>query len=60
MTHRVFRGDPRPANVILLVLALGVGIALVAYVWHQSRNVKREHLEEEAEETVDTMMPGSS
>ena len=57
MTHKVFHRDPLPVNIILLVIALVVGVALVGYVYHQSRHLKRDALEEEAEEAADTRMP---
>ena len=57
MTHKVFHRDPLPVNLILLVIALTVGVALVGYVYHQSRHLKRDALEEEAEEAADTTMP---
>lgn len=56
MTHKVFHGDPVPVNIILLVIALVVGIALVGYVWQKSRYFVRERLEG-AEETTNTPMP---
>ena len=43
-THKAFHSDPVPVNVILLILALSVGVALVGYVWHKSRNMHREQL----------------
>ena len=57
MTHKVFHRDPLPVNIMLLVIALAVGVALVGYVYHQSRHLKRDALEEEAEEAADTRMP---
>lgn len=57
MTHKVFHRDPLPVNVIVLVIALVVGVALVGYVYHQSRHLKRDALEEEAEEAQDSRMP---
>ena len=57
MTHKVFHRDPLPVNIILLVIALTVGVALVGYVYHQSRHLRRDALEEEAEEAADTTMP---
>ena len=57
MTHKVFHRDPLPVNILLLVIALAVGVALVGYVYHQSRHLKRDALEEEAEEAADTRMP---
>ncbi|KAL8795847.1 MAG: hypothetical protein Q9195_001727 [Heterodermia aff. obscurata] len=49
-THNFFKGDPIPINVILIGVALVVGTTLVSYVWHKSRNLARDHLEEEAED----------
>lgn len=60
MTHKVFHRDPLPVNIILLVIALVVGVALVGYVYYQSQHLKRDALEEEAEETEDTRMPGAA
>ena len=60
MTHKIFHSDPIPVNVILLILALVVGLALVGYVWHKSRYLARERLEEEAEEINDTPVPAVS
>lgn len=57
LTQKMFGRDPLPVNLILLFLVLIVGSVLVGYVWHQSRHMKRDHLEEEAEETTDTDMP---
>ncbi len=60
MTHKVFHRNPLPVNIIMLVIALVVGVVLVGYVYHQSRHLKRDALEEEAEETEDTRMPGAA
>ena len=57
MTHKVFHRDPLPVNILLLVIALAVGVALVGYVYHQSKHLKRDALEEEAEDAADTRMP---
>ena len=57
MTHKVFHRDPFPVNIMLLVIALAAGVALVGYVYYQSRHLKRDALEEEAEEAADTTMP---
>ena len=57
MTHKVFHRDPLPVNILLLLIALAVGVALVGYVYHQSRHLKRDALEEEAEDAADTRMP---
>ena len=60
MTHKVFHRDPLPVNIILLVIALVVGVVLVGYVYHQSRHLKRDALEEEAEEAEDITMPDAA
>lgn len=57
MTHKVFHRDPLPVNLIMLVIALVMGVMLVGYVYHQSRHLKRDALEEEAEESEVTRMP---
>ncbi|KAL9115967.1 MAG: hypothetical protein Q9227_000335 [Pyrenula ochraceoflavens] len=57
MTHKVFNSDPIPVNVILLSVALLVGGALVAFVTAKSRNLKRDILEDEAEEATERSMP---
>ena len=57
MTHKVFNRNPLPVNLIMLAIALVVGVVLVGYVYHQSRHLKRDALEEEAE---DTRMPGAA
>ena len=59
LTHKQFHNDPVPVNIVLLSLALLVGIALVGYVWRQSRNMERESLEVEAEGAGETLMPGA-
>ena len=56
-THKVFNGDPIPINGILIGVALVVGIALVSYVWHKSRNMARDRLEEEAEDAPEVRIP---
>ena len=58
-THKGFKGDPVPVNVIMLVLALAVGVALVGYIWYKSRHMERDELEEEAEDAVERPMPGA-
>jgi multisubunit Na+/H+ antiporter MnhC subunit len=59
-THKTFKNDPVPINVILLSLALLVGLALVAFVWRKSHKIQRENIEEEAEEARETLMPDAS
>lgn len=56
-THKVFSRNPVPVNIFLLVIALIVGVALVGFVWQQSRSIARNLLEKEAEEAPDTTMP---
>ena len=60
MTHKIFNRDPLPVNLILLFAVLIVGSVLVGFVWYQSRHMKREQLEEEAEETPDTAIPAAA
>lgn len=60
LTQKSFKRDPLPVNLILLFLVLIFGSILVGYVWHQSRHMKRDRLEEEAEETPDTIVPVST
>ncbi|KAL9599555.1 MAG: hypothetical protein Q9179_003516 [Wetmoreana sp. 5 TL-2023] len=57
LTHKAFGGDPIPVNVMLLVLALAVGVALVGFVWYRSRKMERDKLEDEAEGATEQLMP---
>ncbi|KAL8827700.1 MAG: hypothetical protein Q9191_003028 [Dirinaria sp. TL-2023a] len=57
LTHKRFASDPVPVNVILIVVALTVGIALIIYVWFQSRSMARNHLEDEAEDAPEARIP---
>lgn len=59
MTHKVFDKDPRPVNILLLLIALAVGTALVTYVAMQSKKLKRQELVAEAERAEETLMPGA-
>lgn len=59
-THKTFKNDPVPINLILLSLALLVGIALVGFVFRKSHKIMRENIEEEAEEARESLMPGVS
>ena len=54
LTHQVFESNPVPVNVVLLVAGLITGIAIVAYVWRQSRRMRRNKLELEAEGVLDS------
>ncbi|KAK4694413.1 hypothetical protein P7C71_g3161, partial [Lecanoromycetidae sp. Uapishka_2] len=57
ITQKRLGRDPLPVNLFLLFLVMIIGSILVGYVYYQSRHMKRDHLEEEAEETPDTVMP---
>ena len=57
LTHRYLDNDPIPVNVILLLVALVCGVALVGYVWRRSVTMKREKLEDEAEDAREVLMP---
>ncbi|RMY79162.1 hypothetical protein D0862_13232 [Hortaea werneckii] len=59
LTHGVFANNPVPVNLILLVAAAVVGVALVGYVWRKSYTMQREKLEEEAEEAREVRIPDS-
>ncbi|KAF1846295.1 MFS general substrate transporter [Cucurbitaria berberidis CBS 394.84] len=59
-THKAFRNDPVPVNIILLGLALLVGIALVAFVWRRSHRILRDNIEEEAQGAREVLMPGAN
>ena len=60
LTHKVFHRNPLPVNLVLLVAVLVVGAILVGFVWYQSKHMKRNYLEEEAEEAQDTPMPAAT
>lgn len=57
LTYRQFGGDPFPVNVALLSVAVVVGVALVLFVWRKSRVVTKHHLQEEAEEAEERLLP---
>lgn len=59
LTHRTFGNDPIPVNVILLLLAFVVGVALVSFVTRKSYTMHREKLEEEAEGAQEVLIPGA-
>ena len=60
VTHKAFNRDPVPVNMILLIIALVVGVALVGFVWYKSRHMYREELEEEAGAAEEQPMPGAA
>ncbi|KAK3726147.1 hypothetical protein LTR37_000295 [Vermiconidia calcicola] len=57
LTHKSFDNDPKPVNVLLLVVAFIVGAVLVGYVWRKSVMMGREKLEDEAENAGEVLMP---
>ncbi|EOA86687.1 hypothetical protein ACJQWK_09023 [Exserohilum turcicum] len=59
-THKLFRNNPVPVNVILLSLTLLVGLCLVAYVARKSNSIHRENIEDEAETATESLMPDTS
>ena len=59
-TYKIFDGNPVPVNIILMVIVLIIGSTLVGYVWYKSRSVAREELEEEANDTPETIMPSTN
>ena len=60
LTHRAFHRDPVPVNVILIVTALTIGVALVGYVWRKSRSMARDRLEHEAEDAPEARIPDAA
>ena len=61
LTHKAFDNNPIPVNLILLIIALGVGGALVIFVYHKSKTIGVDGLREEAEEAEEAeerLMPG--
>ncbi|KAJ6261737.1 hypothetical protein Dda_2536 [Drechslerella dactyloides] len=58
LTHGVFHDNPLPVNMMLLVMAVVVGVALVVYIHIQAKKIKREELIREAENAEETLMPG--
>ncbi|KIX07727.1 uncharacterized protein Z518_02381 [Rhinocladiella mackenziei CBS 650.93] len=60
VTHVVFNLNPIPVNVILMSIAVVVGSALVAFTLVKSRSMKRDLLEDEAEDATETLMPGAN
>lgn len=60
LTHKTFRNDPIPVNILLLGVAALVGILLVGFVWRKSYTMHREKLEEEAEHANEVLIPGAN
>lgn len=60
LTFGVFKKDPRPVNLGLLLAAMSVGVALVLYVWKTGRRIKRHRLGLEAMSAEPILMPGGS
>lgn len=59
-THKLFEGDPIPINSILLIVAFVAGVALLGFVWYESRKMERDRLEDEAEGATERLMPEPS
>ncbi|KAL8810549.1 MAG: hypothetical protein Q9200_002495 [Gallowayella weberi] len=57
LTHKRFKGDPIPVNVMLLAVALVVGLVLVGFVWYKSGKLDRDRLEDEAEGATESLIP---
>ena len=60
LTHRAFHRNPVPVNIILIVTALTVGVALVGYVWRKSKSMARDRLEHEAEDAPEARILGAA
>ena len=56
----MFNGDPRMVNVMLLAAAFLIGSGLVYYVTVRSQNLRRELLEDEAENTTCVAFPSGT
>lgn len=59
LTHRVFNNNPIPVNIILMATAFVIGATLVAFVAWKSKVIHREHVEEDAEDAREVLMPGA-
>ncbi|OAP64537.1 hypothetical protein AYL99_00509 [Fonsecaea erecta] len=59
VTHMVFNNNPIPVNVILMSVAVIVGGALVTFTAIRARTMKREFLEDEAEEATESLIPNA-
>ena len=57
MNHEVFDDNPIPINVLLASLGFAFGVALVVYVWWQSRSMYREVVNKEYEYDRFRMIP---
>ncbi|KAF2666438.1 MFS general substrate transporter [Microthyrium microscopicum] len=60
LTHKVFNRDPKPVNIMLLLIALVVGSALSIFVWKKSKTLNRDLLDQEAEDAEERLMPNAS
>ncbi|KAF2737640.1 MFS general substrate transporter [Polyplosphaeria fusca] len=60
LTHKAFANNPIPVNLILLLVALLIGLVMVAFVWRKSRIIHRENLEDDAEDAREVLMPGAN
>lgn len=59
LLHKVFRGNPVPVNLILLLTCFAVGSSLCIFIAAKAYQIRRERLEYEAEDASETMMPGA-
>jgi MFS family permease len=59
LLHKVFHENPVPVNVILLSTALVVGLSLSGFVGYKTYQIRRDGLENEAEHTRESIMPGA-
>lgn len=57
LTHVKFDLNPVPVNAMLTSIAVVVGASLVIFTWVKSRNMKRDQLEDEAEDATESLMP---
>ncbi|MCJ1448794.1 MAG: hypothetical protein MMC23_009313 [Stictis urceolatum] len=55
LTHKGFGGNPIPANILLLCVAMGIGTVLVGYVYKKSIAMARKLPEEDAEDAAEAL-----
>ena len=60
LTHKTFNGDPRIVNIMLLTVAFVIGSGLVFYVTVRSQSLRRELLEDEAENANSVSLPSGT
>ncbi|MCJ1476274.1 hypothetical protein MMC13_004940 [Lambiella insularis] len=57
LRYKQFHGDPVPVNIILLAVVFLIGAVLVYYVRRKTQDMKRDYLEDEAENAPERTMP---